>query len=30
LFLFGVSALGHLVHDWRNRRAAAELFEIDP
>lgn len=30
LFLFGVSALGHVVHDWRNKRAVAELFEVEP
>jgi hypothetical protein len=29
LLLFGVSALGHVVHDWRNRLAAAELFDIE-
>jgi hypothetical protein len=29
LLLFGVSALGHVVHDWRSRLAAAELFEVD-
>lgn len=29
LLLFGVSALGHVVHDWRNKLAAAELFDIE-
>lgn len=30
LVLFALAATGHVVHEWRNRRAAAELFEVQP
>lgn len=29
LAFFGLASLGHVAHEWRNRRAAAELFEIE-
>lgn len=29
LVLVGTAALGHLVHEWRNKLAAADLFEVD-
>lgn len=30
LVLFALAALGHIVHEWRNKLAAAELFDVKP
>ena len=29
LGVFGVAALGHAVHEWRNKRSARDLFEVE-